>query len=312
MLNIIFMGTPDFAIPSLELLHKHHNVTAVVTAPDKPAGRGKKLKSAPVKNAALSLDIPVYQPDKMKDEAFINAMKALAPDLMVVVAFRMLPAIIWEIPRIGTFNLHASLLPQYRGAAPINHAIINGEKETGNTTFFIDEKIDTGNVLLQEKIDILETDTVGSLHDKLMISGADLVLKTVNKLETNSIKPLKQNTDLEIRSAPKIFKADCEIDWSLEGKTIYNKIRGLSPYPGAWTNIRFRDKASSMKILNTKFITQNHNAEIGQIIQSENDKILVAVKNGLIQILELQIQSKKRISDTQFLNGYKLEDLKIY
>lgn len=311
MLNIIFMGTPEFAVPSLEILHKHHNVLAVVTAADKPAGRGRKLKASPVKNTAQSLEIPVYQPEKLKDEAFVNAMQALNPDLMVVVAFRMLPEIIWKMPSIGTFNLHASLLPQYRGAAPINHAIMNGETKTGNTTFFIDDKIDTGNILLQDEIEISENDTAGSLHDKLMLKGADLVLETVNKLESNKIKAKPQNTAQKINYAPKIFKADCEIDWRKDGKIIYNKIRGLSPYPGAWTTIRFRDEESSMKILNAKFIQQKHNEEIGQIIQSEKNKILVAVKNGLIQITELQIQSKKRLSDTQFLNGYKLDDLKI-
>ncbi|MDA3911775.1 MAG: methionyl-tRNA formyltransferase [Bacteroidales bacterium] len=311
MLDVIFMGTPDFAVPSLEILHKHHNVLAVVTAPDKPAGRGRKLKASPVKNTAQSLDIPVYQPEKLKEADFVNAMQALNPDLMVVVAFRMLPEIIWKIPKIGTFNLHASLLPQYRGAAPINHAIINGEKLSGNTTFFIDDKIDTGNILLQDEIEISDSDTAGSLHDKLMLRGADLILETVNKLEPNSIKAKPQNTAQKINYAPKIFKADCEIDWSQDGKIIYNKIRGLSPYPGAWTNIRFRDEESSMKILNAKFIQQKHNDEIGQIIQTEKDKILVAVENGLIQITELQIQSKKRLADTQFLNGYKLEDLKI-
>jgi methionyl-tRNA formyltransferase len=311
MLNIIFMGTPEFAVPSLEILHKHHNVLAVVTAADKPAGRGRKLKASPVKNTAQSLEIPVYQPEKLKDEAFVNAMQALNPDLMVVVAFRMLPEIIWKMPSIGTFNLHASLLPQYRGAAPINHAIMNGETKTGNTTFFIDDKIDTGNILLQDEIEISGNDTAGSLHDKLMLKGANLVLETVNKLESNKIKAKPQNTAQKINYAPKIFKADCEINWSMDGKIIYNKIRGLSPYPGAWTNIRFRDEESSMKILNAKFIQQKHNDEIGQIIQSEKNKILVAVKNGLIQITELQIQSKKRLSDTQFLNGYKLDDLKI-
>ncbi|MEA1873785.1 MAG: methionyl-tRNA formyltransferase [Bacteroidota bacterium] len=311
MLNIIFMGTPDFAVPSLEILHKNHNVLAVVTAPDKPAGRGRKLKASPVKNTAQSLNIPIYQPEKLKDADFVNAMETLAPDLMVIVAFRMLPKIIWKIPKIGTFNLHASLLPQYRGAAPINHAIINGEKITGNTSFFIDEKIDTGNILLQDEIEISDNDTAGSLHDKLKQHGAGLVLETVNKLEANHIEAKPQSSAQIINHAPKIFKTDCEIDWKADGKKIHNKIRGLSPYPGAWSNIRFRDEKSSMKVLNAKFIQQKHNAEIGQIIQSEKDKILVAVKNGIIQITELQIQSKKRLSDTQFLNGYKIDDLKI-
>jgi len=311
MLNIIFMGTPEFAVPSLEILHEHHNVLAVVTAADKPAGRGRKLKASPVKNTAQSLGIPVYQPEKLKDESFVNAMQSLNPDLMIVVAFRMLPEIIWKIPTIGTFNLHASLLPQYRGAAPINHAIMNGETETGNTTFFIDDKIDTGNILLQDTIEIAEDDTAGSLHDKLMLKGADLVLETVNKLEANKIKAKPQASVQKINYAPKIFKADCEIDWTKDGNIIYNKIRGLSPYPGAWTSIRFKDEKSTMKVLNAQFIQKEHNETIGQIIHSEKNKILVAVKNGLIQITELQIQSKKRLSDTQFLNGYTLDELKI-
>ena len=307
MLNVIFMGTPEFAVPSLRILHEHHNVLA----PDKPAGRGRKINASPVKIAAQSLKLPVYQPDKLKDEDFVNTIQSLNPDLMVVVAFRMLPKIIWQIPKIGTFNLHASLLPQYRGAAPINHAIINGETVTGNTTFLIDEKIDTGNILLQDKVEISDTDTAGTLHDKLMNKGANLVLETVNKLENNSIKAKPQDSKQHINYAPKIFKTDCEINWNHNGISIYNKIRGLSPYPGAWTSIKFRDEKSSMKILNANFIQQEHNLDIGQIIYSEKNTILVAVKNGLIQITELQIQSKKRLSDTQFLNGYSLEDLKI-
>ncbi len=308
MLNIVFMGTPDFAVASLEILHKHHNVQAVVTVPDKPAGRGQKVKTSPVKNFALANNLPVFQPEKLRDEVFTETMQALNPDLMVVVAFRMLPKSIWSIPKIGTFNLHASLLPQYRGAAPINHAIINGETLTGNTTFFIDDKIDTGNILLQEKIKILPEDTAGDLHDKLMLSGARLVLETVNGLEKNSITPIPQNNETELKPAPKIFKEDCQIDWTKSAESIINTIRGLSPYPAAWSKAEYMGKAMSLKIFKASFKPQKHTNKSGSVNPENKQFLEVYVTDGVVQITELQPQSKKRMSAKDFINGTKLNE----
>ncbi len=310
MLKIIYMGTPDFAVPSLETLHKHHEVLAVVTAPDKPAGRGRKLRSSAVKQKAVELDIPVFQPEKLKDENFVEQMKALQPDLMVVVAFRMLPAIIWKIPKIGTFNLHASLLPQYRGAAPINHTIMNGEKVTGNTSFFIDDKIDTGKILLQNQVAIDENETAGELHNKLMMNGAELVLETVNRLEKGEIEPQVQTEDKDLKAAPKIFKQNCQIHWDVSGQDIHNRIRGLSPHPTAWTNIEYEGKTGIMKLYESRFRMESHQNEIGSIVDFNHEKISVAVKDGVIDILKLQPENKKPMLVKDFKNGYHIEHLK--
>lgn len=311
MLNIVFMGTPEFAVPQLEILTKHHNVLAVVTVPDKPAGRGRKLRQSAIKQYADNSGIPVFQPEKLKNPDFISAMQNLNPDLMVVVAFRMLPKEIWQIPKIGTFNLHASLLPQYRGAAPINWVIINGETESGNTTFFIDDKIDTGKILLQEKTKILPDETAGSLHDKLMISGASLILETVNKLESGDINPQKQAEIKKIMPAPKIFKNDCLINWDQTGENIYNLIRGLSPYPSAWTKAKIKGKPSSIKILGAKFSSQAHEISQGTILSTNNKTLEIAVKGGFITVTELQLESKKKMTINEFLNGYNTNDLAI-
>lgn len=310
MLKIIYMGTPDFAVPALEVLNKHHQVLAVVTAPDKPAGRGRKLRSSAVKQKAVELNIPVFQPEKLKEESFVEQMKALQPDLMVVVAFRMLPAIIWKIPKIGTFNLHASLLPQYRGAAPINHAIMNGEKITGNTSFFIDDKIDTGKILLQNQVGIDENETAGELHDKLMMNGAELVLETVNQLEKGEIEPKVQTENVELKAAPKIFKQDCQIHWDDNGQDIHNQIRGLSPYPAAWTKIEYDGKSGIMKLYESRFRIESHQNEIGSVVDFDQEKISVAVKDGLIDILKLQPENKKPMLVKDFRNGYQIEHLK--
>jgi methionyl-tRNA formyltransferase len=311
MLNIVFMGTPEFAIPQLEILTKHHNVLAVVTVPDKPAGRGRKLRQSAIKEYADNSGIPVFQPEKLKDPEFISAMQNLNPDLMIVVAFRMLPKEIWQIPKIGTFNLHASLLPQYRGAAPINWVIINGETESGNTTFFIDDKIDTGKILLQEKTKILPDETAGNLHDKLMISGASLILETVNKLESGDINPHKQSEITKIMPAPKIFKNDCLINWNETGENIYNLIRGLSPYPSAWTKVEIKGKTSSIKILGAKFSSQAHEISQGTIRSTNNKTLEIAVRGGFITVTELQLESKKKMTTNEFLNGYNTNDLTI-
>jgi methionyl-tRNA formyltransferase len=237
-MRIIFMGTPEFAVPSLKTLHEFgYEIVAVVTVPDKPAGRGRKLRPSAVKEYALAHDLPILQPVKLRDPAFVSSLQDLRPDLMVVVAFRMLPKMVWEIPRMGTFNLHASLLPDYRGAAPINWVLINGERETGLTTFLIDEKIDTGNILLQEKVEIPTSWNAGDLHDHMMEKGSRLVLKTAQELDGARLIPHKQDESLYRHKAPKIQKEDCRIDWSRSSVEVYNHIRGLSPYPTAWTTL---------------------------------------------------------------------------
>ncbi|MGM0625324.1 MAG: methionyl-tRNA formyltransferase [Bacteroidota bacterium] len=308
MLDIVFMGTPDFAVPSLEMLHTRHNIKAVVTAPDKAAGRGRKIRQSPVKNFAQQHDLPCLQPQNLKDPGFVEQIKLLKPDLMVVVAFRMLPKLIWNIPPKGTFNLHASLLPQYRGAAPINHAIMNGEKQTGVTTFLIDDKIDTGNILLQEVTPISEDDTAGSLHDKLMDQGANLVLKTANAIEQDKITAKPQSTAKEAKTAPKIFRNDCEINWNKSGKDVYNFIRGLSPYPTAWTKIISDEKPSRLKVFEADFIEENHDSPTGSIRNIDNKILDVAVRDGFIRLKKIQAENKKPMNTEAFLQGYNTQN----
>jgi methionyl-tRNA formyltransferase len=311
MLNIIFMGTPDFAVPSLKLIAQQHNILAVVTAPDKPAGRGQKLRISPVKAFALEQKFRILQPTNLKEEQFIREIKELNPDLIIVIAFRMLPKSVWSIPKMGTFNLHASLLPQYRGAAPINHAIINGETITGNTCFLIDDKIDTGKILTQERIPISEDDTADTLHDKLMISGAKLVIETVNALEKNTIFPKAQKEEAALKKAPKIFKQDCKINWMKPGKDIYNFIRGLSPYPTAWTNISIQGKNLSMKIFFAEFIACEVTEPPGTILSPIDKKLAITVVDGIILITDMQVESKKRMSSDSFLSGYNFNEIRI-
>lgn len=308
-IKIIFMGTPHFAVESLRALIKNNfNVVAVITAPDKPAGRGRKIQESAVKKYALQKNLNILQPKNLKDPEFISLLQKLKADLQLVVAFRMLPEIVLNMPKFGTINLHASLLPQYRGAAPINRAIINGEKETGITTFFIEKQIDTGNILFQEKIPINENENAGELHDKLMYAGADLVVKTVNAIKDGSYKTIKQKSLIThyIKPAPKINKQDCKINWDNSVHNIYNFIRGLSPYPTAWTQINSsEDKKYYLKIFKTIKIAEKHNLKSGEIISDNKNYFKIAGNDGFLDIRELQLEGKKRLSTEEFLKGFK-------
>jgi len=304
--RIVFMGTPEFAVASLQhLVEAGKEVVGVVTVPDKPAGRGKKLRPSAVKVYAQSQEIPLLQPVKLRDPAFIQALKDLKPDLMVVVAFRMLPEMVWSLPSIGTFNLHASYLPDYRGAAPINWVIINGEKETGVTTFFIDKKIDTGNILLQEKIAIQEAWTAGDLHDVLMEEGARLVLETVEGLEEGQLKARPQDDSAFQHPAPKIFKEDCQIDWNQDAQQVLNFIKGLSPYPAAFTYL----EGKPLKIFDARMGEASaENAKPGQIrADQEAGWMEIACASGWLSLTSLQLEGKKKVAVADFLRGYRGE-----
>lgn len=302
-LRIVFMGTPDFAVATLNALLKAKlNVVGVVTAPDKPAGRGQKLSESAVKKYALENNLTILQPTNLKSEDFIDQLRNLKANLQIVVAFRMLPKIVWQMPQFGTFNLHASLLPDYRGAAPINWAIINGETKTGVTTFFIDEKIDTGNIILQETVFIGENETLGELHDKLMVVGSKLVVKTVQLIEADKVSTIKQPAT-EGKAAPKIFSETCKINWNDTLNNIYNLIRGLNPYPAAWTTLINNNENIKMKIFDVKKEYANHNYKAGKIITSKND-LKVAVTNGFIIIDTLQLAGKRKMDSKSLLNGY--------
>ncbi|HLT51117.1 MAG TPA: methionyl-tRNA formyltransferase, partial [Arenibacter sp.] len=294
--RIVFMGTPDFAVATLDALIKHgYPVVGVITAPDRPAGRGRKLQESAVKIYAKENGLLLLQPSNLKDGDFLDRLKGLEPDLQVVVAFRMLPKVVWELPNMGTFNLHASLLPDYRGAAPINWAIINGEKETGATTFFIDDKIDTGEILLQATCPISETDTAGTLHDRLMYLGADLVLKTVKQLETREIRSKKQQEDTHLKPAHKLDRETCKLDWELPARQVYNKIRGLSPFPTAWTILYNGGEEYFLKIYGASMEHLPHNEKIGTVIANKNE-LKVAVVDGYIKLLEIQLPGKRRMA----------------
>ena len=304
------MGTPEFAIPPLAaLLDEGYDVVGVITAPDKPAGRGKKLKSPAVKIFAEENGLKVFQPEKLKDPEFIQSIKDLKPDIQVIVAFRMLPELVWSLPKSGTFNLHASLLPQYRGAAPINWAIINGEKATGLTTFFIDEKIDTGEVLLQKSVEIGENETAGELHNRMTKTGASLVLETVRAIIENNIQSRKQDTfideDSELKPAPKIFKEDCRIIWDQPAIKIHNLIRGLSPYPAAYCIMKKSNEEIPVKIFKSIHQIARHNEKIGTLISDGKKYLKVAVRDGFLEILELQLAGKKRMDVQSFNIGFK-------
>ena len=300
-MRIVFMGTPDFAIPSLRaLVEGPHEVVAVVTAPDRPAGRGQKLRPSPVKVYADSQQIPVLQPVKLRDPEFIEALQELQLDLAVVVAFRMLPRMVWSIPSVGTLNLHAALLPDYRGAAPLNWVLINGETKTGATTFMIDEKIDTGGMLLQRELDIPEEWTAGDLHDAMMEFGAELVADTVKALAANELTPQPQDHSQFIHPAPKIFKEDCRIDWTKPASELYDFIRGLSPYPTAWTEI----EGLGLKVFRARKVECEGQEEAGKLSVVEG-KLFVGTGRGWLEILELQLAGKKRMSAGDFLRGYK-------
>jgi methionyl-tRNA formyltransferase len=305
-LRIVFMGTPDFAVESLKVLvENNYNVVGVITAPDKPAGRGQKLNESAVKKYAVANNLKVLQPTNLKSEEFISELKALNANLQIVVAFRMLPEVVWNMPEIGTFNLHASLLPQYRGAAPINWAIINGEKETGVSTFFLQHKIDTGDIIAQQKVTIGENETAGELHDKLMLIGKDLVLKTVQDIESKNITTQPQNENQELKEAFKIFKPFCKIDWAKPINEIHNHIRGLSPYPTAFTEFKNKETGDmiSCKVFKTSKEIETHNHENGTIIQSKSE-IKIAVNGGYVHLLEIQLAGKKRMEIKAVLNGF--------
>ncbi len=313
-LRIVFMGTPEFAAHALKILVENdYNIVGVVTVADKPAGRGRKLHQSAVKQYAVKQNLRLLQPDKLKNNAFLEELRSLNADLQIVVAFRMLPEIVWQMPKLGTFNLHASLLPQYRGAAPINWAIINGEKTSGVTTFFIDKEIDTGNIILQKEVEIFKTDTAGDLHDKLMYTGADLIKNTVEIIASGKLEAKSQDLFIEnstkLKAAPKIFKNDCKIDWTKDIDTIYDFIRGLSPYPGAWTVIKNNEtgKELNVKIFETEIIQKEHNETVQNIIVDKHN-IYIAFNNSLLKINVLQMEGKKRLNARDLLNGYSLNN----
>lgn len=303
-LKIVFYGTPDFATASLQaLVEKGFVNITVVTAPDRPAGRGRQLNFSSVKQYALSQGLTVWQPENLKSTDFLEQLQQWAPDLQIVVAFRMLPKAVWALPRLGTFNLHASLLPQYRGAAPINWAIINGETETGVTTFFIDEKIDTGAILLYKKMNISPTDTAGTLHDKLMQIGSDLVLETVETIYSGQISPQTQPQTSTLKEAPKLTSENTRIDWNGSAQQIFNHIRGLSPYPAAWTHLHHHGEVLLFKIYDNKYHLESHQHSLGKII-ADKSTLRVAVTDGYVELLEIQLPGKKKMQVKSFLNGF--------
>lgn len=302
-MKIVFMGTPDFAVASLNaLVEAGFNVAAVVTAADKPAGRGQKLQESAVKQYAVSKGIPVLQPLKLKDPVFIDELKAIGADLQVVVAFRMLPEIVWNMPAKGTINLHASLLPQYRGAAPINHVIINGEEESGATTFFLKHEIDTGDVIFAESTSIKPDETAGELHDKLMNLGAGLLVRTVTAIAANDYTEQPQPQSSELKHAPKIFKDDCLIDWNQPAQKIYNLIRGLSPYPTAFTKLN--DK--TLKVFKAELEEKEPGIAPGGFLTDGKTFLKFAAKEGFIKLTDLQYEGKKRMQVDEFLRGMRL------
>jgi methionyl-tRNA formyltransferase len=313
--KVIFMGTPDFAVASLkQLIDDGINVVAVVTAPDRPSGRGQKINMSAVKKYALEKELPVLQPEKFKTDTFLNELKNYGADLFVVVAFRMLPEVVWSMPPLGTINLHGSLLPNYRGAAPINWAVINGEKETGVTTFFIEKEIDTGKIIDKEAICIKETDTAGTVHDKLMNVGAKLLSNTVKNILNNNVKAISQ-TDLDltqIKHAPKIFKSDCKIDWSDKTLSIFNKIRGLSPYPTAWTelvNVDDESQSKTLKLFEVEYLVDTKNNS--HQIEIENKKVKFGTADGWIVIKDVQLEGKKRMPIQSLINGFDFSKWRI-
>ncbi len=314
-LRIVYMGTPEFAVESLScLVEGGYNVVGVITMPDKPVGRhGSTLQPSPVKQYAVEHGLKVLQPERLKDESFVDELRALRADLQIVVAFRMLPEVVWNMPPMGTFNLHASLLPQYRGAAPINWAVINGDTETGITTFFLKHEIDTGEIIQQERVPISDTDNVGIVHDKLMMLGGKLVLETVDNILAGSVHPIPQEQLLQgvdaLRPAPKIFKETCRIDWNQPLKRIYDFIRGLSPYPAAWSELNQADGTKvALKIYETEKNFVEHHLPIGTVSSDGKTFFKVAVNDGYLSIKELQLAGKKRLRIEEFLRGYKVND----
>ena len=302
-LRIVFMGTPEFAVGILDtIIQNNHTVVGVITAADKPAGRGQKLKYSAVKEYALANNLTLLQPTNLKDEDFLGELKALNANLQIVVAFRMLPKVVWEMPALGTFNLHASLLPNYRGAAPINWAIINGEQKTGVTTFFIDDKIDTGAMILSSETLIEANENAGQLHDRLMNIGSGTVIETLALIEKGNLTTTIQTESDEIKTAYKLNKENCKIDWTKSATSIHDHIRGLSPYPAAWTMISDNSEEWNVKIYESKIISEEHQLTIGSVICTKKE-MKIAVENGFIEIMSLQFPGKKRMSTAQLLNG---------
>ncbi|PBI89627.1 Methionyl-tRNA formyltransferase [Flavobacterium sp. ACN2] len=312
-LKIIFMGTPEFAVGILDTIIKNnYDVVGVITAADKPAGRGQKIKYSAVKEYALANNLTLLQPTNLKDESFLAELKALNANLQIVVAFRMLPKVVWEMPSLGTFNLHASLLPNYRGAAPINWAIINGETKTGVTTFFIDDKIDTGAMILNSEINIEPEETAGQLHDRLMDLGSTTVIDTLKVIENGNVTTTIQEDNHDIKTAYKLNKENCKIDWTKSGEEINNLIRGLSPYPASWCFLKDQNEELNIKIYEAKLVSESHSYEIGKLISTKKE-IKIAIKEGFIQLLSLQFPGKKRMLASELLNGVSFSDVaKVY
>lgn len=313
-LRIIYMGTPGFAVEPLRLLvERGYNVVAVVTMPDKPAGRGHKIQFSPVKQYALSCGLPVLQPERLKDETFLETLRGYNADLQIVVAFRMLPQAVWDMPPMGTFNLHASLLPQYRGAAPLNWAIINGDKETGITTFFLSHEIDTGRIIQRKSIPIGEADNVGVIHDKLMVMGAEMVCGTVDSILAGTVSAISQEdlmTDEPLRPAPKIFKETCHLDWNCTVDRLYNLVRGLSPYPAAWCEfVSPEGETTGVKVFEASRRFEEHDLLPGTIRTDGCGYIDVACSGGFLRLDSLQLAGKKRLSAEEMLRGFRLTDM---
>lgn len=302
-MRIVFFGTPEFAVPMLEaLIASSHEVVAVVTAPDKPAGRGMELHQSEVKQCALKHGLNVLQPEKLKNEQFVEALRSLNADLFVIVAFRMLPEVVWNMPPMGSINLHASLLPNYRGAAPINWAIINGEKETGVTTFFLQHEIDTGNIIFQEKIPIEDAETAGTLYKKLMLIGAAVLSKTVDAIAVGNYPQIPQAHILEVKKAPKIFKPDCELNFHKGAVALHNFVRGLSPYPAAY----FYHKGKMLKVFRTQFEIAIHQYAAGTLLSDGKTYLKVACADGFLHLLDVQMEGKKRMDIATFLRGFSI------
>ena len=307
-LRIVFMGTPDFAVGILDTIYQNnYDIVGVITAPDKPAGRGQKVSMSAVKEYALEKNLRLLQPTNLKSEDFLAELKSLDANLQVVVAFRMLPEVVWRMPKLGTFNLHASLLPEYRGAAPINWAIINGETKTGVTSFFIDDKIDTGAMILSKETAIGTNETAGELHDRLMHLGSDTVLETLELIECGKAITTLQENNADVKTAYKLNKENCKIDWSQSGRTIFNLIRGLSPYPAAWTYIKDGENEWNVKIYLASFEEKAHSETIGQITTTKKE-IFIATKDGILKIESLQFPGKKRMLAHELLNGISFSE----
>jgi methionyl-tRNA formyltransferase len=311
--RIVFMGTPEFAVGILDTILQHnYEVVGVITAADKPAGRGQKIKYSAVKEYALTHELPLLQPTNLKDESFLAELKALNANLQIVVAFRMLPKVVWEMPSLGTFNLHASLLPNYRGAAPINWAIINGETKTGVTTFFIDDKIDTGAMILNAETAIGESESAGELHDRLMQLGSETVIETLGLLEKGNVSTTIQQDTAEIKTAYKLNKENCKIDWTKPVSEIHNLIRGLSPYPAAWCFFGDKGEEWNVKIYEVSSIKEVHSLAVGQLVCTKKE-MKIAVQDGFIQIQSLQFPGKKKMATSELLNGVQFtENAKAY